>query len=93
MDTHSNMIDIIGYSLTDNLATKRLGPVTILTIRNLLYLYLHNNVFYYQNRIYTFKKGSPTTMPLTETLSNIYLFVWQKKLLKELDPKGEFFGR
>ncbi|CAF1172266.1 unnamed protein product [Rotaria sordida] len=32
-------------------------------------------------------------MALTETLSNIYLFIWQKKILKELDQNITFFER
>ncbi|CAF4595695.1 unnamed protein product, partial [Rotaria sp. Silwood2] len=64
MDIHKNMIDVVGYFLTDHLAGNKLGPITILTIRNLLHLFLHNNVFYYKNKIYTFTKGSPNTMAL-----------------------------
>ncbi|CAF3104674.1 unnamed protein product [Rotaria sp. Silwood2] len=93
LDEHQNMIDVIGYFLQDNLATNKLESLTILTIRNLLYLFLYNNIFYYKDNIYAFTKGSPNTMELTETLSNIYLFVWQKKILKAIDQNIEFFGR
>ncbi|CAF5112861.1 unnamed protein product, partial [Rotaria sp. Silwood1] len=86
------MIDVIGYCLQDNLVTNRLEPLNIQTIRNLLYVFLYNNIFRYKDNIYAFTKGGPNTMPLTTTLSNIYLFVWQKKLLKEIDQNIEFFG-
>ncbi|CAF4354471.1 unnamed protein product, partial [Rotaria sordida] len=87
------MLDIIGYFLQDNFATNKLGSLTIQTIRNLLYLFLYNNIFYYKDNIYKCTKGSPNTMALTETLSNIYLSVWQKEILKEIDRNIEFFGR
>ncbi|CAF3677425.1 unnamed protein product [Rotaria sp. Silwood1] len=93
LDEHQHMIDVIGYCLQDNLVTNRLEPLSIQTIRNLLYLFLYNNIFRYKDNIYAFTKGGPNTMPLTTTLSNIYLFVWQKKLLKEIDQNIEFFGR
>ncbi|CAF2793105.1 unnamed protein product [Rotaria sp. Silwood2] len=93
LDEHEEMIDVIGYFLQDNLATNKLEPLTIQTIRNLLHLFLHNNIFSYKNSIYKFTKGSPNTIPLTETLSNIYLFMWQKKILKEVNQNIELFGR
>ncbi|CAF1285263.1 unnamed protein product [Rotaria sp. Silwood1] len=93
LEEHKEMIDVIGYFLQDNLATNKLEPLTIQTIRNLLHLFLHNNIFSYKNSIYKFTKGSPNTLPLTETLSNIYLFVWQKKILKEVNQNIELFGR
>ncbi|CAF3196091.1 unnamed protein product [Rotaria sp. Silwood2] len=93
LDEHQNMIDVIGYFLQDNLASNKLESLTIQTIRNLLYLFLYNNIFCYTDNIYTFTKGTPNPMELTETLSNIYLFVWQKKILKVMDTNIEFFGR
>ncbi|CAF4935340.1 unnamed protein product, partial [Rotaria magnacalcarata] len=32
-------------------------------------------------------------MPITDTLSSIYLFQWQAKLLRIIKQKDEFFGR
>ena len=93
MDTHTNMIDIIGYFLQDNLATPNLKNISIQTIKNLLHLFLFNNHFYYKKKIYTFTKGSPNTMALTDTLSNIYLSVWQKQILRQIQATNEFFGR
>lgn len=93
MEVHRNMIDIVGYFLQDALATNRLGNLTILTIKNLLHIFLYNNIFCYKDNVYKMNKGSPHSMPLTETLSDIYLFVWQKKILKELGEHNELFGR
>ncbi|CAF4579423.1 unnamed protein product, partial [Rotaria magnacalcarata] len=74
LDIHKNMIDTVGYFLEDNLVTNKLEQVTIQTIKNLLHIFLYNNVFYYKDKIYTLIKGSPNTMPLSDTLSNIFLF-------------------
>ncbi|CAF5068887.1 unnamed protein product [Rotaria magnacalcarata] len=82
LDIHKSMIDTVGYFLENNLVTNKLEQVTIQTIKNLLYIFLYNNVFYYKDKIYTLMKGSPNTMPLSDTLSNIFLFTWQKKILK-----------
>ncbi|CAF3934742.1 unnamed protein product [Rotaria sordida] len=93
LDEHKNMIDVIGYFLHDNTAANKLESLTIQTIKNLLYVFLYNNIFLYKDNIYKCTKGSPNTMALTETLSNIYLFVWQKKIWKQIDRNIEFFGR
>ncbi|CAF1295590.1 unnamed protein product [Rotaria sp. Silwood1] len=93
LDEHRNMIDTIGYFLQDHLVTNKLGLLTVQTIRNLLHLFLYNNIFSYKEDIFKFTKGAPNTVALTETLSNIYLFVWQKKLLKEVNQSIELFGR
>ncbi|CAF2113717.1 unnamed protein product, partial [Rotaria magnacalcarata] len=92
LDIHKNMVDTVGYFLKDNLVTNKLEQVTIQTIKNLLLIFLYNNVFYYKDKIYTLMKGSSNTMPLSDTLSNIFLFTWQKKILKEIKSKNEFFG-
>ncbi len=93
MEVHRSMIDIVGYFLQDNLATNRLGNYTILTIKNLLHIFLYNNIFSLNDEIYKVDKGSPQSMPLSDTLSNIYLYVWQKKISKELNETNELFGR
>ncbi|CAF2819302.1 unnamed protein product [Rotaria sp. Silwood2] len=93
LDEHQNMIDTVGYFLQDHLVNNKLESLTVQTIRNLLHLFLYNNIFSYKDGIFKFTRGSPNTVPLTETLSNIYLFVWQKKLLKEVNQNIELFGR
>ncbi|CAF3797941.1 unnamed protein product [Rotaria sp. Silwood1] len=94
LDTHQNVIDTVGYFLEDHLGHgKKLQQLTIMTIKNLLHLFFFNNIFCYKEQIYTFTKGSPNTMPLTETLSNIYLYVWQKKILNRVKENNELFGR
>jgi hypothetical protein len=93
LDTHVNMIDTICNFIQEHVAANRVGKVTIATIKNLLQLSLCHTLFCYKNDLYTFTKGGPTTLPLFDTLSNIYLFVWQKKILRDIQQQKEFFGR
>ncbi|CAF5049540.1 unnamed protein product, partial [Rotaria magnacalcarata] len=58
---HKNMIDTVGYFLEDHFVTNKLEQVTIQNIKNLLHIFLYNNVFYYKDQIYTLTKGSPNT--------------------------------
>ena len=74
------MINVVHHFLTHDLYSNKLGNVTILSIKNLLHLYLYNNVFSYGEQIYQFTKDAHSTMRLSESLANIYLFVWQKKI-------------
>ncbi len=93
LDSHENMISIVCRFLHDHVAANKLHKILITTIKNLLQLCLYNNIFCYKNQIYKFTKGGPTTLPLTDTLSNIYSYVWQKKIVDEIQRKKEFFGR
>ena len=86
------MIDVVHHFLTENVYSNKLGNVTILTIKNLVHLYLYNNVSSYSEQIYQFTKGAPSTMALSETLANIYFFVSQKKIQK-VNERDELFGR
>jgi hypothetical protein len=91
--SHKSMVEIVGYFLKDNLSTPKLKTISITTIQNLLQLYLYNNIFCYNGKIYTMTKGGPNTMPLTATVSSIYLFGWQKMILQEVQRNNGFFGR
>ncbi|CAF4160822.1 unnamed protein product, partial [Adineta steineri] len=93
LNEHEKMIDTVTYFLQDNSVTNKVNQVSIMTIKNLLQLFIFNNLFCYENKIYTIMKGSPNTMALSDTLANIYLFDWQKLILKEVQQKDEFFGR
>jgi len=93
LDSHENMIDVVCCFLQDHLASNRLQKIAITTIKNLLQLCLYNNLFCYKDKIYSCTKGGPTTLPLTNTLSDIYSFVWQKKIVSEIEQKHELFGR
>ena len=91
--SHDTVIATVGYFLQDNLATNKLEHVSIATIQNLLQLFLYNNVFLYNNTIYSIRRGGPNTLPLSNTLSNIWLFAWQKTLSSEVLRYDELFGR
>lgn len=93
LDNHKNMISTIENFLLCNLPSKTLGNISISTIKNLLHLFLHHNIFRHENKIYQFIKGSPNTMALSETLANMYLSVWQKKISDSVKDKQELFGR
>lgn len=91
--SHETMIATVGYFLQDNLATNKLDHVSIITIQNLLQLFLYNNIFVYEDAIYSIVRGGPNTMALSDTLSNIVLFEWQKFITREVIPNNEVFGR
>lgn len=93
LDSHETMLNKLVFFLQDTLLSNKFGNIPIITIKNLLFLFLENNFFSYKNKIYKFEKGSPNTMPLTEMLSNIYLHVWQNSVLMHLTSTSELFGR
>ena len=93
MVTYTMMVDAVEYMLRDHLPGNVLENVSIVHIKNLVQLFLFNNLFVYENKVYTCVKGSPTTIPLSETLTEMYLCQWQNLLLKELRARQQFFGR
>lgn len=93
LDTHENMLQMIEHFLEYNLPTKKLENISISNIRKLLNIFLQNNIFCYEDKLYRFIKGSPNTIILSETLANIYLSMWQKKLSDFVKEKQELFGR
>jgi len=78
------MIDVVCNFIQNHIVTHKLQKISIMTIKNL---------FSYKNKIYTFTKGGPTTLPLMDTLANIYLFAWQQKIIDEIKQNRELFGR
>jgi hypothetical protein len=56
-------------------------------------LFLHNNRFYYNDKIYRFLKGGPTSSSLIETLANIYLSRMEQFLIDQNSMQNEFYGR
>ena len=67
--------------------------IHITKIIRLISLFLHNNRFYYDGKIYRFIKGGPTNSGLIEVLSNIYLNGMEKFLIDQSSMKTEFYGR
>lgn len=93
MVPHATMLIILEGFLIDYLAVPAVENMSIRRIINLTSLFLNNNRFYYDNKIYRFTKGAPRSLLLTETLSNIYAFHWQKVLLQAPLIRKELFGR
>lgn len=93
LDTHESMITTVGNFIQDTILTNRLERMSVSTIKNLLQLCLCHTGFAYKTKFYKFLKGGPTTLPLMDTLSNIYLYVWQRKIFREIRERNEFFGR
>ncbi|CAF4469521.1 unnamed protein product [Rotaria socialis] len=68
--------------------------IHITKIVRLTSLFLHNNRFYYDGKIYRFLKGGPSNSGLIETLSNIYLNRMDNFLIDQSSTKqNEFYGR
>ncbi|CAF1531138.1 unnamed protein product, partial [Adineta steineri] len=68
--------------------------IHITKIVRLTSLFLHNNRFYYDGKIYRFIKGGPSNSGLIETLSNIYVNRMEKFLIDQSSMKqNEFYGR
>ncbi len=93
MVSHKTMIDEVNGFFQDYLPNNKLEKVSIMTIKYILRLFLDNNIFSYKEKVYTVNKGGPNTMPLLDTLSNIYLFGWEKMIVREVERNSELFGR
>ncbi|CAF4419006.1 unnamed protein product, partial [Rotaria magnacalcarata] len=66
----------------------------ITKIVRLTSLFLHNNRFYYDGKIYRFIKGGPSNSGLIETISNIYLNLMDNFLINQSSTKqNELYGR
>ncbi len=91
--SHYTMQQILQDFFRDNLVAHVNDKISMNHIFQLTKLFLSNNHFYYNNTIYRYARGSPECLGLSETLSNIYIFQWQKLLLNKLSIGGELFGR
>ncbi|CAF1320317.1 unnamed protein product [Adineta steineri] len=63
------------------------------TIKKLTLLFLQNNMFSYQEKIYRFVKGCSINFRLSRLLFNIYLNYWQLPLVQQIRLADEFYGR
>lgn len=62
-------------------------------IRELASIVLKENVFVYGKSIYKQTIGGAMGSSFTLTLANIFMWKWQKELVRRQDMTGEFFGR
>jgi hypothetical protein len=63
------------------------------TIRQLASIVLKENVFVYGNKFYRQIIGGAMGSSFTLTLANIFMWKWQKELVRRQEMTGEFFGR
>ena len=62
------------------------------TIRELASIVLKENVFVYGDKIYRQTTGGAMGSSFTLTLANIFMWKWQKELVRRQDMTGEFYG-
>lgn len=93
MVPHRNILLALRDFLRECLCTPNVEGISIEKIFHLTSLFLTNNLFYYNDKIYRFTKGAPWAFPLTELLHNIYLIHWQKSLVNHPSMQNEFYGR
>ncbi|CAF3353699.1 unnamed protein product [Rotaria sp. Silwood2] len=67
--------------------------IDLKTIRELAAIVLKENVFVYGNKIYQQVLGGAMGSSFTLTLANIFMWKWQKDLVRRQDMTGEFYGR
>ncbi len=90
---HGIMLITLEDFLKRDLAMPTIENISINRIIHLTSIFLHNNRFYYDQKIYRFTKGGPHCFPLIETLSNIYVYQWERVLISELSIRNEFYAR
>ena len=74
--------------------SEKIDGVSQTTVVQLIELILHNQYCIYENKLYRQTMGSSIDSPLITTLVDIYLFYWQRDLLRKLTPqRSRFFGR
>ena len=91
--SHADILTAVNHLLTHPLAENRYQRLNSEAIEMLTSLFLENNVFSYNEKIYRHVKGSPINLSFTELLFNIYLHDWQIPLVREIRLANEFYGR
>ncbi|CAF1526409.1 unnamed protein product [Adineta steineri] len=91
---HKQMLEVVKNFLFDKLDQSPVARnISQMKFYDLTELFLKNNYFYYNNKIYRCTRGSPKGLLLSETLCHIYAFYWQKVLLDKLSLQTHFYGR
>jgi hypothetical protein len=67
--------------------------ISLDTIRQLASIVLKENVFVYNNKFYRQTTGGAMGSSFTQTLANIFMWKWQKQLVRIQNLTGDFFGR
>jgi len=85
-------LDILGEFLQTYGYTK-IKNIDIQTIRELASIVLKENVFVYDKHIYQQTTGGAMGSSFTLTLANIFMWKWQKEIVRQQDITGQFYGR
>ena len=72
---------------------KQVKNISLDIIRQLASIVLKENVFVYGKNIYKQTTGGAMGSSFTLTLANIFMWKWQKELVRRQDMTGEVFGR
>ena len=72
---------------------RKVKGIALDTIRKLAAMVLKANVFVYQKKIYHQTTGGAMGSSFTLTLANIFMWKWQKELVRQQEITGEFYGR
>ncbi len=72
---------------------KKVKGILLDAIRKLASIVLKENVFVYGNKIYRQILGGAMGSSFTLTLANIFMWKWQKELVRQQDITREFYGR
>ncbi|CAM4898206.1 unnamed protein product [Rotaria socialis] len=73
--------------------SRKVKGISLDTIRKLASIVLEQNVCVYDKKIYRQVLGGAMGSSFTLTLANIFMWKWQKELVRRQDMTGEFYGR
>ena len=89
---HIDILDSVNHLLSHPLIYGRHDRLSSQAIEELINIYLRNQVFTYNQKIYRHIKGIPLNFPLSYLLLNIYLYNWQLNSLQCTHYMDELFG-
>ncbi|CAF1383311.1 unnamed protein product [Adineta steineri] len=72
---------------------RKVKGISLDSIRKLAAIVLKENVFVYDNKIYQQITGGAMGSSFTLTLANIFMWKWQRELVRQQDITCEFYGR
>jgi hypothetical protein len=85
-------LDVLTQCLIEH-GYRKVKRIPIDAIRKLARLVLTENVFVYGDTYYKQIVGSAMGSPLTLTLANIFMWHWQKDLVRRQVESNEIYGR
>ena len=85
-------IDVLTEFLLEH-GYQKVKGVPIDTIRKLARIVLTENVFIYEKKFYRQVLGGAMGSAFTLTLANIFMWKWEKKLIRRQEASHEIYGR